>query len=319
MSHFDVFNGDADGLCALHQLRLAQPRAAELVSGVKRDNALLARVPAAAGDSMTVLDISMANNREALLKLLEGGVRVEYFDHHRAGDIPAHPCLDAIVDTGPDICTAVLVDRRIGGRHRPWAVVGAFGDAMRDAATALAASLGYDVGSVERLRRLGECLNYNAYGESAADQMYRPEELYRLMQPYPDPLRFLAGEPVYERLARQFDADLALAMAVSPFCAEGTAAVYRLPDAAWARRIVGAFANRLSAAAPKQALAVLVPNSGDRFGVSLRVPAGAAPGADQFAGRYGGNGRLTAAGIDGLPPSAIAGLAQDFLRTFRAS
>jgi hypothetical protein len=23
--HFDVFNGDADGLCALHQLRRAEP------------------------------------------------------------------------------------------------------------------------------------------------------------------------------------------------------------------------------------------------------------------------------------------------------
>ena len=38
----DVFNGDADGLCALHQLRLAEPLAdAQLVTGVKRDIALL--------------------------------------------------------------------------------------------------------------------------------------------------------------------------------------------------------------------------------------------------------------------------------------
>jgi hypothetical protein len=29
--YFDVFNGDADGLCALHQLSLAEPRAARLV------------------------------------------------------------------------------------------------------------------------------------------------------------------------------------------------------------------------------------------------------------------------------------------------
>lgn len=319
MSHFDVFNGDADGLCALHQFRLAQPRAAELVSGVKRDNALLARVAAAAGDSVTVLDISMANNRDALLKLLELGVRVEYFDHHRVDDIPAHPCLDAIIDTGPEVCTAVLVDRRLGGLHRPWAVVGAFGDAMPGTAMALAAALGYDAGSVEKLRQLGECLNYNAYGESAADQMYRPEELYRLMQPYPDPLRFLVVEPVHGRLARQFEADLEQALALPPLVREGAAVVYQLPDTAWARRIVGSFANRLRLAAPNQALAALAPDSRGYFAVSLRVPAGAALGADRFAAHYGGNGRLTAAGIDGLPPAAVGGFAQDFLRTYGKS
>lgn len=31
MTHYDVFNGDADGLCALHQLRLADPVDAVLV------------------------------------------------------------------------------------------------------------------------------------------------------------------------------------------------------------------------------------------------------------------------------------------------
>ena len=44
MTHSYVFNGDADGLCALQQLRLASPRGAggeTLVTGVKRDIALL--------------------------------------------------------------------------------------------------------------------------------------------------------------------------------------------------------------------------------------------------------------------------------------
>ncbi|HTN65634.1 MAG TPA: acetyltransferase, partial [Burkholderiaceae bacterium] len=35
MKHFDVFNGDADGLCALHQLRLAAPLDAVLITGIK--------------------------------------------------------------------------------------------------------------------------------------------------------------------------------------------------------------------------------------------------------------------------------------------
>ena len=35
--NYDIFNGDADGIIALLQLRLADPIGAELVTGVKRD------------------------------------------------------------------------------------------------------------------------------------------------------------------------------------------------------------------------------------------------------------------------------------------
>lgn len=78
MAHFDVFNGDADGLCALHQLRLAAPCDAALVTGIKRDIALLERVDAQADDAVTVLDVSIDVNRSALLALLERGVSVQY-------------------------------------------------------------------------------------------------------------------------------------------------------------------------------------------------------------------------------------------------
>ncbi len=48
MTTFDVFNGDADGICALLQLRLANPLESILVTGVKRDIRLLQRVDAVA-------------------------------------------------------------------------------------------------------------------------------------------------------------------------------------------------------------------------------------------------------------------------------
>jgi hypothetical protein len=63
-----AFNGDADGLCALQQLRLAaagagaKVEAETLVTGVKRDIALLERVKGAPGDECTVLDVSLAND-----------------------------------------------------------------------------------------------------------------------------------------------------------------------------------------------------------------------------------------------------------------
>ena len=56
MNH-DVFNGDADGICALHQLRLAFPATNNLVTGTKRDNDLLQNVEAGAGDEVTVLAV----------------------------------------------------------------------------------------------------------------------------------------------------------------------------------------------------------------------------------------------------------------------
>ena len=88
MTHFDVFNGDADGICALHQLRLAEPRESELVTGVKRDINLVRRVAAKSGDSVTVLDISLDKNRDELKRVLNEGAAVQYFDHHFAGEIP---------------------------------------------------------------------------------------------------------------------------------------------------------------------------------------------------------------------------------------
>ena len=52
-------SGDADGICALIQLRKAEPREASLITGVKRDINLLAKVEAVTGDQITVLDVSM--------------------------------------------------------------------------------------------------------------------------------------------------------------------------------------------------------------------------------------------------------------------
>ncbi len=162
MTHYDVFNGDADGLCALHQLRLDEPRESVLVTGVKRDIALLAHVGAQAGDTATVLDISLASNRTALEALLERGVAVQYFDHHFAGELPQHAGLRAMIDTSPGVCTGILVDRYLEGRQRIWAVVAAFGDNLDGPARALAASLGLDPARLAALRELGENLGYNA-------------------------------------------------------------------------------------------------------------------------------------------------------------
>ncbi|HUJ76535.1 MAG TPA: acetyltransferase, partial [bacterium] len=181
--HQDVFNGDADGLCALHQLRLAEPREARLVTGVKRDIHLLERVQAQAGDRVTVLDISLHENRSALLRLLEAGARVQYFDHHFAGQVPAHPGLEAHLDPSPDVCTSLLVDQYLRGAHRAWAVVAAFGDGLPHVARRAALDLELDEEQLRALEELGTLLNYNAYGETVADLHVPPAELYAALKP----------------------------------------------------------------------------------------------------------------------------------------
>ncbi len=151
MTHFDVFNGDADGICALVQLRLATPIESVLITGAKRDIALLQCVEGRQGDEVTALDISVAVNREALLSLLARGVKVEYFDHHFAGELPKHAGLKAHIDTSPGVCTGILVDRYLAGKHRIWAVVAAFGDNLASVAQQLAHPLALDPEGIGRL------------------------------------------------------------------------------------------------------------------------------------------------------------------------
>ena len=93
MADFDVFNGDADGICALVQLRQLEPRSSVLVTGVKRDIVLLSQVQAEDGDRVTVLDVSMAKNRSDLDRVLNSGATVFYVDHHDAGEVPASSSL----------------------------------------------------------------------------------------------------------------------------------------------------------------------------------------------------------------------------------
>jgi len=237
MHCFDVFNGDADGICALHQLRLAEPLDARLVTGIKRDIDLLRRVDAGEGDRVTVLDISLARNRDALLDLLARGAKVRYFDHHAAGEVPSHPGLEAHIDESAGVCTSILVDRYLQGRYRPWAVAAAFGDGMPEAAESLAATLGLGPEALSVLRELGENLNYNAYGESEADLLVRPADLYRSVSRYADPFRMMEQDPFLKRLGNERREDLARSRGVAPYRASRRADAYILPDAPWARRV----------------------------------------------------------------------------------
>ena len=316
---FDVFNGDADGICSLHQLRLADPLDAILVTGRKRDIELLQWVPAADGDVVTVLDISLDRNRGALAKILDTGAVVRYFDHHFAGAVPAHPNLTTVLDDSREACTSALVDRHLGARFRPWAVVGAFGDGSDAAARKLAQPLALDARALAQLRDLGVTLNYAAYGQSEADMLALPVDLYRTVRNYDDPFELAEKEPVIGLLDEERRKDLERTRSLKPLRAFGAACVWMPPDAAWSRRVHGTFANRLSRQHPAAAVAVLAPRADGAFVVSVRAPAGRSMTAVQFCrGFPGGGGRKASAGIDRLEAESLPSFLDAFEKAWGA-
>lgn len=310
---YDIFNGDADGICALQQLRLEEPRTSVLVTGVKRDILLLDRVDAAAGDELTVLDISLHANAAELGRLLQRGARCRYFDHHAPGKIPRHANLRTFIETAPDICTSLIVDRYLAGRQRIWAVVAAFGDNMVKSALRVAESLGLDSAAIERLRELGESINYNAYGETVEDLHYHPADLFEAISHYRDPRDFIEGEPIFDVLRNACMDDLDRAGSIAPESGGDKSAVFMLPDAAWSRRVSGIFGNRLAQAYPQRAHAVLVKK--DRgYTVSVRAPIASPSGADELCLKFeSGGGRKGAAGINLLSEHALA----EFIAAFQ--
>jgi hypothetical protein len=318
MKRFDVFNGDADGICALHQWRLAHPAVATLVTGVKREIALLRRVQAATGDAVLALDISLDTNRDDVERLLAAGASVRYFDHHFAGDPIVHPALEASIDTAPDQCTSLLVDKALGGRFRAWAVVAAFGDNLHIAARQAAVPLNLDGETLESLAELGELLNYNAYGDSVADLHCPPDALYQQLMPFVEPMDFVHEASTFARLRAGFKEDIANSDAIAPCLKSAKVAAWLLPDAAWSRRVVGVLSNRLAVANPARAHALLVPNNSGNLTVSVRAPQVRPTGADEFCRRYPtGGGRKAAAGINHLPVGEIDSFFVDFADCFQ--
>lgn len=318
----DVFNGDADGLCALHQLRLADPRpGAELVTGVKRDIGLLAPLAAAGltGAEITVLDLSLAVNREALDTLLAAN-RVLYIDHHYVGELPVSANLTAHIQPDPEICTSLIVDRLLKGRHRAWAVVGAFGDNLHAAARHAAAPLNLTSNELAGLRELGELLNYNGYGQTTSDLYFHPATLYSSMKAYRDPRDFLAASPALARLRRGFQEDMAQARRAAPLQESAAGVIYRLPNQPWCRRVAGVFMNEKAREDQSRAHALLVENNDGSLLASVRSPLLRRTGADELCRAFpSGGGRPAAAGINNLPAQLLPGFLELFAETFGKS
>ncbi|SER64779.1 hypothetical protein SAMN05421690_10485 [Nitrosomonas sp. Nm51] len=320
MNYIDVFNGDADGICALIQLRKANPQKSQLVTGVKRDIELLKRIDATPDDHISVLDISFDKNRSDVQRLLNQGASIEYFDHHYCGTLVNHPRLKTVInDQLPNVCTGLIVDQHIGGRFRAWALVAAFGDNMNTAAMSLGQESGYSNDSLAMLQRLGMYINYNSYGKSLSDLFYHPDTLYQHLQPYESPFDFLHEDTViFKTLDAGYKEDVAKANSSQFLYQSSKSAVVLFDNEKWARRINGVYINDLANRHPERAHAVITESTDDTCSVNIRAPLGRETlPADQLARKFtSGGGRKSAAGINALHSDQVEQFIEDFKMHF---
>ncbi len=308
MKFFDVFNGDADGICALIQLRLAEPRESTLITGVKRDISLAGRVPTDEPAQVTILDISLDKNRDAVDALLAADCSVFYVDHHFPGDdLPDAPDFTALIDTQPTTCTSLLVDQHLGGRFHNWAIAAAFGDNLNAVGEEMAAKDGLSSKQTESLRTLGVCINYNGYGATVEDLHFHPADLYREFVKFGDPLELIASAPAaWQQLRDGYEADMEQGLAAPVLSESATSLVIKLPDEAWARRVSGVLGNELANRNPDKACAIVTSKADGTYLVSIRAPLNNRSGADEVARKFPtGGGRKAAAGINALPADQL--------------
>ncbi|WP_137227318.1 DHH family phosphoesterase [Shewanella sp. MEBiC00475] len=306
--NYDVFNGDADGIISLLQLRLAYPADHVLVTGVKRDIELLQQVPNDGVNNVVVLDISMEKNITSLQRLLDSGTSVFYADHHRSGLIPTSDNLDARIDLDANICTALIVDQFLDGAFHLWAITAAYGDNLIAKADGLSLAAGLTKTQSEQLKQLGTLINYNGYGASVADLHFHPAELFKALLQYPSPFDLFTNKSSpYWVLHDAYEADMSQALAVAPRYQSKILALFELPDLPWARRVSGVYGNYLANQTPNVANGVLTSNADGTYTLSLRAPLNNKQGAGDICSQFEtGGGRAAAAGINALAANDVS-------------
>ena len=305
--HFDVFNGDADGIIALLQLRLAEPKDAQLVTGVKRDIQLLEKLSVTEDDSVTALDISMEKNKAGLESILSVGAQVFYADHHKSGDIPQSANLKAHIDLDANTCTALIVDDLLQGRFHSWAITAAYGDNLIAKADQLADKAGFTEEQKALLKELGTLINYNGYGSKINDLHFDPASLFKELLAYDDPFAVIADQSSpFHVLRSAYQQDMNKALSIAAKYQSEKLGVFELPNEAASRRISGVYGNLLANQSPERAHAVLTENIDSTYTVSLRAPLNNKQGAGDICAEFAtGGGRAAAAGVNALPKEQV--------------
>ncbi len=315
-----LFNGDADGIIAQHLLYLSGIRPGLRITGMKRDLALLRRLPESFHGEVHVLDIGFkANAKDAEAFLARRAGNLTWYDHHESGPLIVAPEFKAHIHPTRGQCTGLIVNAVLGHRYDLWAATAAFGDNQVASAQAILARHALSEADTSALRQMGEALNYNAYGE-VGDALHTPLSVAQKLEAYDHPLICFRESGLFEGLAGQLAQDEAQASALMPWRLQGNAQVYLVPDAPWARRYGATWMNRLVQKHSDQAFAIFQERSDGTYLASLRAPQSgpyATWSAASFAEKYpSGGGRVQAAGINALPAQSLNDCAEAFLRSF---
>ena len=310
MVHYDVFNGDADGLCALVQMRLEDPKDGEIVTGVKRNIRLFQNLNLSKGDSILAMDISLARNHDLVIEALQKGVEITWIDHHLPGDEIENENLSTHIDVSPDVCTSVIVDRLLQGKRKSWAAVAAFGDSMTETGNSLCEQCGM-IDEINSLKRLGRLLNYNSYGRNIEDLWINPKKLFQSLLEAEDPLTFIDTDE-YKLLSEGYDSDYSKARECISSSEDKGFII--LPNEAWAFRISGTLAHIIAEEEPDIPHIIATELENNALLISLRAPKNNPTGAGEICSRFGGGGRAAAGGVDKLPMEYSA----DFINAVHA-
>ena len=317
MANYDVFNGDTDGIFAWHQLRLAHPRDATLITGVKRDVGLVGRVEAGEGDQVTVLDVSHAKNRKDVQRLLDSGAMVEYFDHHDPGELIEHPNLTYHINTEPNVSTGLIVNSHVSGKNRLWSIATAFGDNHMDLAMNMAKSENLNEEQTTLLKQIGLVVNYNSYGQTADDLFFPPEEIAEATKACgSDIFRFTEQSDIFPKLLENFEKDMSTASCQEPYSISDKAVFYTLPNEGWTHRVMGSFSNHLVSSNKDLACAIAVLNSDGTYRISVRSSINNPYGAGDLCKKFGGGGREKAGGVNNLDASELDNFKEEFGKAF---
>jgi nanoRNase/pAp phosphatase (c-di-AMP/oligoRNAs hydrolase) len=311
MKHYDVFNGDADGIISLHQYRLQFPRESELITGVKRDVKLLRNLQNIKNSVLSVFDISLLSNSEYIENILKNKNKVRWFDHHEPGNIDLGKNFSIKVDSDPNCCTNILVDKFIDGLHRPWTICGAYGDNLHEQAEKLNPCFG-EIKMLE-LKEIGETLNYNGYGNKESDLTVHPKDVYLDIHKYRSPFQYRKKSEIYNKIYTQMKSDESELNSSEILHTSNIGDIILLPNTKASIRYSGIYSNKQTTDNPNKAFAILTNINDDTYRVSIRSPKNNPTGASKLALQFPtGGGREKAAGINELPKIELKSFIEKF-------
>ncbi|AJI74781.1 putative acetyltransferase [Francisella philomiragia subsp. philomiragia ATCC 25015] len=275
--YIDIFNGDADGILSLIQLRKAVPVASDkhrLITGVKRDISLCKNISNQDANNavVTVLDISYEKNYQDIERLLEYVSQIAYFDHHQADKLISNPKLKANINTSADICTALIVSSRLDKKYHLWAIAAAYGDNLHHIADNEADLFKLNSEQKVQLKELGMLINYNGYGSTIDDLYYHPADLYHELMRYETPFDVIADtKSCFYKLREGYENDSKNLDSLDIQDFESLKLI-KLHNQPWARRVSGTLGNNLANKYHDKAIIIATVKENGNYLISLRAP-----------------------------------------------